>query len=301
MNGDPETNDAAEDGEPKSIAPQIIAGDDAASGPTPLENLSALPDEVAAYRRIAGAVKLKETETPEAPVTLYDYWTYPTRNDEPSFGDVGDNDVPLSAEDVKASKRKKKKKKKSRIRLEIAHQTTGRVRLKVPAGKNDQDLLKKIADTFSGIPGMERITVSPVTGSIILNYNEDNQKSFNDRLMRNLMAQGGAPMIGSEFEELAKKIENQAEFLAERSQTARVVVDLFKNLDREIKIATHNVVDLKIVLAVGVIALTVLEVGTNAATPIWLTLSIFTFNHFVELRNSVDMETASIRAPIVLR
>jgi hypothetical protein len=108
-------------------------------------------------------------------------------------------------------------------------------------------------------------------------------------------------MIGSEFEELARKIENQAEFLAERSKTARVVVDFCKRLDREIKVATHNVVDLKIIIAVGVIVLTILEVGANAATPIWLTLSIFTFNHFVELHNPVDLETAPVKAPVVFR
>lgn len=265
------------------------------------ENLGALPEEVAAYRRIAGTARTNGSETPLEPASVFEIWTYPTGDEESVSGESGADDVISAVGSQRLRKAKKKKKKKSKVRLEIAHQTTGRVRLKVAAGKNDPELLKQIADTFSAIPGMERITVSPVTGSIILNYDEDNQKAFNDRLVRNLIAQGGTPMIGSEFEELAKKIENQAEFLAERSQTARAVVDFFKKLDREIKLVTHNVVDLKIVLAVGVIALTVFEVGANAATPIWLTLSIFTFNHFIELRNPVEMEAAPVKAPVVFR
>jgi hypothetical protein len=290
-------------GEPTSAEDPDRAGDrEKPSGVSPA-SVTSLPDEVAAYRRIAGLAKCDGAEPAEPSATLYDYWTYPTGDDEPSSGDAGARDASLGAGRTKGAKGKKKKKKKSKARLEIAHQTKGRVRLKVAAGKNDPDLLKEIAETFSAIPGMERITVSPVTGSIILTYDEDNQKAFNDRLMRNLMAQGGAPMIGSEFAELAKKIENQAEFLAERSQTARVVVDFFKKLDQEIKIASNNVVDLKIVLAIGVIALTIFEVGANAATPIWLTLSIFTFNHFIELRNPVEteLEPAPVKAPVVFR
>lgn len=289
-------------GDPKSPEDDNGAGPEGQIPGGAPDRLPELPDEVAAYRRIAGPAKLDELSAAQGPAILYDYWTYPTGDDEPAAGGPGESDATGGAGKSKTLKGKKKKKKKSKVRLEIAHQTTGRVRLKVAAGKNDPELLSQIADTFSAIPGMERITVSPVTGSIILNYDEDNQKAFNERLMRNLMAQGGSPMIGSEFAELAKKIENQAEFLAERSQTARAVVDFFKKLDREIKISTNNVVDLKIVLAIGVIALTIFEVGANAATPIWLTLSIFTFNHFIELRNPVEeMEPAPVKAPVVFR
>ena len=33
----------------------------------------------------------------------------------------------------------------------------------------------------------------------------------------------------------------------------------------------------------GIIALTVFEVGATAATPVWVTLAIFTVNHFIEM------------------
>ena len=56
-----------------------------------------------------------------------------------------------------------------------------------------------------------------------------------------MMSHGGAAMLGSEFDELARKIENEAEFLAQRSEAARAIVDFFKQLDRDIKVATHNV------------------------------------------------------------
>ena len=60
-------------------------------------------------------------------------------------------------------------------------------------------------------------------------------------------------------------------------------MDFFKRCDREIRVATDNCVDLKIVLALGIIGFTVLEVGTAAATPVWVTLTLFSLNHVIEM------------------
>lgn len=202
----------------------------------------------------------------------------------------------------KIKKADKKKKKKQKLKLHIAHQTSGRVRMKIPGAKGNPDVLKDVGETFRAIPGIEQIAINPVTGSIILYYDEAKQKGFNERLARNMMSQGGGQMIGSEFDELARKIEDQAEFLAQRSEAARVIVDFFRQLDREIKVASHNTVDLKIVLAVAVIGLTVFEIGAHATTPVWLTLSIFTFNHFLELHTPPGGEEgAPALAPVSSR
>ena len=87
----------------------------------------------------------------------------------------------------------------------------------------------------------------------------------------------------TELDKLTSSIEAEAEFLASHSHTARAVVDFVKKIDREIKLATNNNLDLKIVFAVGIIAFTVFEVGATAATPVWVTLAIFTVNHFIEM------------------
>jgi hypothetical protein len=87
----------------------------------------------------------------------------------------------------------------------------------------------------------------------------------------------------TELDKLANSIEAEAEFLARHSHSARVVVDFVKKLDREIKRATGNNVDLKIVFALAIIGFTVFEVGATSATPVWVTLAIFTVNHFIEM------------------
>jgi hypothetical protein len=76
------------------------------------------------------------------------------------------------------------------------------------------------------------------------------------------------------------------------------VVDFCKRADREIKVATGNVLDLKMVLAIGVVGFTIFEVGATAATPVWVTLSLFALNHFIEMQaEQIDAQSAGSGVP----
>lgn len=179
----------------------------------------------------------------------------------------------------------------TKMNLKIEHQVPGRVRMKIPAGKGNPDLLKQVSGVFAVIPGIEEVIVNPTTGSIILHYDTDRHEEFHGAFREHHAAHNnayGAAEIGAhgadtELDKLTNSIEAEAEFLARHSHSARAVVDFVKMLDHEIKRATNNNVDLKIVFAVGVIGMAVLEVGATAATPVWVTLSLFTVNHFIEL------------------
>ena len=50
------------------------------------------------------------------------------------------------------------------------------------------------------------------------------------------------------------------------------------------KKATGNSVDLKVLLPLGLAVVTVVEIGAAAATPVWVTISLFSLNHFIELQ-----------------
>jgi hypothetical protein len=181
------------------------------------------------------------------------------------------------------------KKPKTKMHISIAHQVPGRVRMKIPAGKGNPELLKEISDMFSAIPGIEEVVVNPTTGSVLLNYDVDRHDEFHGSFQEQYAMHAPPPQNGmmhgasTELDELTNRIEAEAEFLAEHSHSARAVVDFVKKLDHEIKRATNNTIDLKIVFAVGIIFLTVFEVGATAATPVWVTLAIFTVNHFIEM------------------
>ena len=174
------------------------------------------------------------------------------------------------------------------MKVKIAHQVPGRIRLKVPKAKDNPELIEQIKLMFTVIPGVEEVTVNPVTGSVVVHYDTDRHDEFHGKLQDHT---GGHPKPpNNEIDALATKIQQEAEYLAEHSHTARVVVDYCKDFDRGIKIATGNAVDLKIVLAAGIAGFTLLEVGATAATPVWVTLSVFALNHMIQAGPGEDAD-----------
>jgi cation transport ATPase len=171
----------------------------------------------------------------------------------------------------------------TKLKVDVAHQVPGRVRMKVPAAKGNPELLQQIAETFAAIPGIERITCNPATGSVVMHYDVHQHDEFHGRFQDHVEQAGASAAPLTDIDQFARRIEEEAEFLASHSQSARAVVDFFKKCDREIRVATDNCVDLKIVLALGIIGFTVLEVGTAAATPVWVTLTLFALNHVIEM------------------
>jgi hypothetical protein len=153
--------------------------------------------------------------------------------------------------------------------------------MKVPAGKGNPELLEQMKQTLVGIPGIEEVIVNPETGSLVLHYDTDHHDQFHGHLQHHTGGHHQAAPT-NEIDALANKIQQEAEFLAENSHTARVIVDFFKQVDQQIKTSSHNTIDLKIVLAFGIAGFTIAEVGANAATPVWVTLAMFGLNHFIE-------------------
>jgi cation transport ATPase len=182
----------------------------------------------------------------------------------------------------------------TKMKVQIAHQVPGRIRLKVPKVKENPELIEQIRQMFNAIPGIEEVAVNPTTGSVVLHYDTDHHDQFHGHLQHHTGGHYKPP--SNEIDALANKIEQEAEYLAEHSHTAKVVVDYFKGFDHQIKIATGNVIDLKIVLAAGIAGFTIFEVGASAATPVWVTLSIFALNHMIQANmaeiNSPEKEEA---------
>ena len=85
----------------------------------------------------------------------------------------------------------------TKMNLQIAHQVPGRVRMKIPAGKGNPELLKQISEVFGVIPGIEEITVNPTTGSVVLHYDADRHDEFHGTFHQHYAAHGAANNGGS--------------------------------------------------------------------------------------------------------
>ena len=157
--------------------------------------------------------------------------------------------------------------------------------MKIPAAKGNSDLLRQISETFAAVPGIEQITINPATGSMVVHYDVDQHDEFHGQLRHHYdrARPDDYPPPKTQIDELTNKIEAEAEFLSQHSDSARAIVNFFKKVDNEIKVGTNNCIDLKIVLAAAIIGFTVIEVGATAATPVWVTLAIFGLNHFIEM------------------
>ena len=172
-----------------------------------------------------------------------------------------------------------------KFKLHIAHKVPGRIRMKVASAKGDPVLLDQIRQLFVAIPGVEGASINETTGSLILYYDPARHvefyKHFQDRYASHALGASTPP--ASEIDAAVNTIRAEAEFLADRSLTARSVVDFCRAVDQHLRVATNNTVDLKIAVAVGFAALALMEIGVTAATPIWVTLAIFALNHLAEM------------------
>jgi len=186
----------------------------------------------------------------------------------------------------------------SKHSIRVAHSTPGRIRLKVRHGKQDPEILNAVAESFRGIPGIERVESNPLTGTVILIYDPDRHPEFVGHVERTQADADSRQPVKTDIDKFADAIESEAEFLAQHSAGARVFVDFCKQLDRNIKIASNNNVDLKLMLAGGVVAAMILEIGATAATPVWVTLLLFGTNHFMELHQQSQKKAPPPEAAI---
>jgi hypothetical protein len=88
----------------------------------------------------------------------------------------------------------------------------------------------------------------------------------------------------------------EAEFLAAHSQFARSVLNETEKLDDTIKRATHNELDLKVLVPLALAIYSAFEFGAEVATPIWLTLGIFSVNSFIALHPPVPYAQSEAQA-----
>lgn len=175
----------------------------------------------------------------------------------------------------------------------IAHMMPGRLRIRVPAARGNPELLEQTRALFNGVAGLRKVTMKPDSGSIVLHYDPVQAAAVEAELWQRWKAakpslprkprREHAARPGDEISEVTRQIEAEAEFLAGRSETARLLVQFFKDFDAEVKRLTSNTVDLKILLALGLAVVTFIGVGAHAATPMWVTLVLFALNHFLEM------------------
>jgi len=146
--------------------------------------------------------------------------------------------------------------------------------------------LAKIKQSISEMAGVTCVDTNATTGSVLVHYDPNAFEQFQDSLAghaeEHALFSLKAPEL-TEADEIADKIEAEAEFLAQHSELARSLLNLVKKLNDEVKKSTRNMVDLKVLLPLGLAVYTFTREDPMMSTPLWVTLGIFSFNSFVTL------------------
>jgi cation transport ATPase len=170
----------------------------------------------------------------------------------------------------------------------VSHHIPGRMRVKVPGAKGQPRVLQQIQQSLAPMPGIQRVEVNPATGSVLIHYDPARHEAFHTQLAAHgthadLLAL--QPPEWAEIEATAAQLEADAALLASHSAVARWLVDGVQQLDTGLKRATSNTVDLKVLVPLGLALYAFMKAGTEAVTPLWVTLGIFSFHAFVVLHS----------------
>ncbi len=181
----------------------------------------------------------------------------------------------------------------------VVHQIPGRVRVRLPRAERNPRLLHELRGFIESLGGVRQVEINPVTGSILVHYQPESQDQIHSLLRQADMFE--SPPELTDADELAATIEKEAEFLAAHSELALGVVQACKALNREVRTATDNAVDLKVLLPAGLAVWAFLKHGVEASTPLWVTLAIFSVNSFIALHRPttvhVSTHTAALEPP----
>lgn len=164
------------------------------------------------------------------------------------------------------------------------------MRLTVSTARGNEPFFDELRESVSRLPGVVCVDTSALTGSVLVRYHPDLHSHFHRRLSAHCTAADLVtlePPVITEVDELAAKVEQEAEFLAAHSQLALAVVNAVRRLDRTIKIATGNLLDLRVLLPLGLAIWAFVKSGSKLSTPLWVTLGISAFNAFFSLHHSL--------------
>jgi Heavy metal associated domain 2 len=162
----------------------------------------------------------------------------------------------------------------------VNHHLPGRLRLRIPTAKGNEDELRELGSAIARAPGINQVEYNPITGSILIQYSPEQYKNL--RSLESSLSASAVPITvnnsGSAHHESHHRHQRRG-----RSVAAKRIDFFFRQIDHEIRTVTDNEVDLKFILPFGVAILGLLALRYSSATPLWLTLLIFSFNSFLGL------------------
>ncbi len=150
----------------------------------------------------------------------------------------------------------------------ISHHTSGRLRIKIPSKKKDQEYLSRLKEHFSGLEGIENIEFNPLTGSILIIHRVSRERIAEYAMANNLFSLKG---LNSYPAGLQQRISGT-----------------FKSMDTQLKTFTGGEIDIGglaflVLLGAGIYQI---SMGNLTALP-WYAAFWYALNVFLKSNSSV--------------
>jgi hypothetical protein len=171
------------------------------------------------------------------------------------------------------------------VSVEVIHAITGRMRLRVPSLKGNEELSRRLHERLSAVPGITRVEANPVTASVLVLHHAGD--AHGPELVQAL-AEGLAPLAGVDKQRLQARLAQDARRQRPRPLLHRDSVHgFFKGLNASVKSATGGA-DLSLLvpaslILLGLRRLLLSEGGWHA--PRWYDFMWFGFATYLMLNN----------------
>jgi hypothetical protein len=154
----------------------------------------------------------------------------------------------------------------------ITHFMTGRVRIKIPSKKGDEGFFFSLKERFSNFPGVQKIEINPLTGSLLIIHSFDPEsldikqiKAYTE-LNSLFRLEGGAPGGKGAPLNIRKK-----------------VGETFQGFNENIKELTSGEIDLPTLAFFLLLGVGVFQIGAgNFAAPAWYVAFWYALNIFMQ-------------------
>jgi hypothetical protein len=175
----------------------------------------------------------------------------------------------------------------------VIHHIPGRMRIRAPFLKGAAAYSLQINQLLLPIEGLKQVDFSPITGSVLLHYDPELFEQFTERVTEHVQLTLGVKLLRAKA--------NGAEGSNQHTVVTPVIGDtkltheiysFFNRANDQIRGAADNNFDLKSMLPIGLALYALSKVSSVAATPLWITLAIFSFTSFAILNPvSIAVET----------
>ena len=149
----------------------------------------------------------------------------------------------------------------------LSHQTSERLRVKIPSKKGDSAYFLSLKQQASKYNAIEAIEVNPLTASVLFihNLNKEAIAGF------------------AEENKLFRLVEKPKESSGDSTSLSKQISEVFKNLNKEVSGFTGRELDIPTLAFLGLLALGIFQISRgNFTAPAWYTAFWYALNIFLK-------------------